>query len=107
MSTSRSSYRICPDCGAHLDPGERCDCESTPDVYASAEDDSKRELVAFVLGLPEDIKAEVYNFLLAMQAEKESAQTFSRQTSASVPQARTGAAEAQEKPADPSTDHEL
>lgn len=19
-------YRICPDCGAHLDPDERCDC---------------------------------------------------------------------------------
>ena len=19
-------YRTCPDCGAHLDPGERCDC---------------------------------------------------------------------------------
>ena len=20
-------YRICPYCGAHLDPGERCDCQ--------------------------------------------------------------------------------
>ena len=20
-------YRICPHCGAHLDPGERCDCQ--------------------------------------------------------------------------------
>lgn len=20
-------YNICPDCGAHLDPGERCDCK--------------------------------------------------------------------------------
>ena len=19
-------YRVCPDCGAHLDPGEKCDC---------------------------------------------------------------------------------
>lgn len=20
-------YKICPHCGAHLDPGERCDCQ--------------------------------------------------------------------------------
>lgn len=20
-------YKVCPNCGAHLDPGERCDCE--------------------------------------------------------------------------------
>lgn len=20
-------YNICPDCGAHLDPGEQCDCK--------------------------------------------------------------------------------
>lgn len=20
-------YRVCPYCGAHLDPGEKCDCE--------------------------------------------------------------------------------
>lgn len=20
-------YRICPDCGARLDPGEKCDCQ--------------------------------------------------------------------------------
>lgn len=22
-------YRTCPHCGAHLDPGERCDCKET------------------------------------------------------------------------------
>jgi len=22
-----SYYRTCPDCGAHLDSGERCDCQ--------------------------------------------------------------------------------
>lgn len=21
-------YKTCPDCGAHLDPGERCDCRN-------------------------------------------------------------------------------
>lgn len=20
-------FKVCPDCGAHLDPGERCDCQ--------------------------------------------------------------------------------
>ena len=24
-----SYYKRCPFCGAHLDPGEKCDCEST------------------------------------------------------------------------------
>lgn len=23
-------YRTCPYCGAHLDPGERCDCDLIP-----------------------------------------------------------------------------
>ena len=22
-----AQYKICPDCGAHLDPGEKCDCK--------------------------------------------------------------------------------
>lgn len=22
------AYRVCPDCGAHLDPGEVCDCQT-------------------------------------------------------------------------------
>ena len=24
-------YKVCPDCGAHLDSGERCDCEKELD----------------------------------------------------------------------------
>lgn len=29
-----AEYRVCPDCGANLDPGERCDCtkRSAPDA---------------------------------------------------------------------------
>lgn len=23
-----SYYRVCPDCGSHPDPGERCDCKT-------------------------------------------------------------------------------
>ena len=26
-----SYYRVCPLCGAALDPGERCDCQDTAD----------------------------------------------------------------------------
>ena len=27
-------YRICPDCGASLDPGEVCDCQRSNDELA-------------------------------------------------------------------------
>ena len=25
--SSMAYYDVCPDCGAHLDPGEKCDCQ--------------------------------------------------------------------------------
>ena len=28
---SSTYYDTCPDCGAHLDPGERCDCHENDD----------------------------------------------------------------------------
>lgn len=30
-------YRVCPDCGVHLDWGERCDCEDKKQEAANAE----------------------------------------------------------------------
>lgn len=24
-------YKTCPECGAHLDPGEKCDCQEEKD----------------------------------------------------------------------------
>lgn len=29
-------YRICPKCGAHLGPGERCNCEETAEKEKKA-----------------------------------------------------------------------
>lgn len=31
-------HNICPDCGAHLDPGEHCDCK---EIAAPGEEDRK------------------------------------------------------------------
>ncbi len=29
-------YRVCPNCGAHLDPGESCDCQRKTKAPVSA-----------------------------------------------------------------------
>lgn len=29
-------YRICPDCGSYLDPGERCDCQDKEEAAPDA-----------------------------------------------------------------------
>ncbi len=31
-----SYYRVCPNCGAHLDPDEACDCRDTEKAPVSA-----------------------------------------------------------------------
>ena len=31
----RQYFEVCKNCGAHLDPGERCDCEDTRTPMAS------------------------------------------------------------------------
>ena len=40
-----SYYRTCPDCGAALDPGERCDCQDDKKAAANAAniDDGKAD----------------------------------------------------------------
>ena len=30
-------YNVCPFCGAHLDPGERCDCKEQQNEQQTAE----------------------------------------------------------------------
>lgn len=36
-------YKICPYCGAHLDPGEECDCRREEEVDRAETDDDKKE----------------------------------------------------------------
>lgn len=33
-----SYYRTCPDCGAHLDPGETCDCKDAEGARVTGTD---------------------------------------------------------------------
>ncbi len=42
-----SYYRVCPNCGAHLDPGESCDCQrkTKAPVSAANADEGKVETV--------------------------------------------------------------
>ncbi len=36
-----SYYKVCPCCGAHLDPGEVCDCQDVEKALASASNADK------------------------------------------------------------------
>lgn len=42
-------YRECPHCGAHLDPGEVCDCRQPRDEQVSREPQSKTYIKPAVL----------------------------------------------------------
>lgn len=46
-----SYYKICPHCGAALDPGENCDCFRSK--YARLTPENKRKIDALVLTLVE------------------------------------------------------
>lgn len=34
------AYRICPECGAYLDPGEVCDCHKSDETEKGEDDES-------------------------------------------------------------------
>lgn len=36
-------YTVCPDCGAHLDPGEQCDCETKKAAAKAAANKAEAE----------------------------------------------------------------
>lgn len=44
-----SIYKICPHCGAHLDPGEACDCIAARYDALSAENRARLETFAMEL----------------------------------------------------------
>lgn len=53
-----SLYRICPDCGSSLDPGERCDCQSIEKAASVLEHQSGRvnmkQPIKFTSIIPKD-----------------------------------------------------
>lgn len=52
-------YKECPNCGAHLDPGERCDCqdkqEDAPDAAGTPSQSDSTESGVSVTEIPEDV----------------------------------------------------
>lgn len=45
-------YRICPHCGGHLDPGERCDCTEAPSAGAIQEKEKDAPTACEAWGRP-------------------------------------------------------
>lgn len=39
-------YNVCPYCGAHLDPGERCDCKEQQNERQQAAEKEKEDKTA-------------------------------------------------------------
>lgn len=37
-------YRQCPECGAYLDPDERCECQEPPEVYFEISEQTRAPL---------------------------------------------------------------
>ena len=54
-----SYYRTCPSCGAHLDPGEVCDCHRL-----------KSEIIGKDTALPMDTQTRLWNEIKAEAAIK-------------------------------------
>lgn len=50
-----SYFKVCPYCGAHLNPGEVCDCFLS--TYARLTPENKRQVDAFALALVEKRRA--------------------------------------------------
>ena len=60
-----SYYRICPECGAALDPGEMCDCKESHVHFAFAQ-------------LTPDNQARVNRRISALYAEQNAGREFAR-----------------------------
>lgn len=51
-----SYYRICPRCGAHLDPGETCDCNENAAPVLAHEDGKASEIERSTISVFDDIR---------------------------------------------------
>lgn len=51
-----SYYNTCPDCGAHLDPGEACDCQEIVSLFRQLPAEEK---AAYLQGLRKEVSYNV------------------------------------------------
>lgn len=60
---SKPYYRTCPKCGAHLDPGETCDCMKKPlQVLPTPRTATNKKLIFIVRKSEEKVNARKKNF---------------------------------------------
>lgn len=68
-----SYYRVCPDCGSHLDPGERCDCKTFE------KPSNHRQLIQWARDSPPAPRLLHYDRKAAEYADKSQSQSIEKQ----------------------------
>lgn len=77
MYKKHAEYKTCPECGAHLDPQERCDCENAEEKGEVKMSDntvnrlSVSEAHALIQGLTKEQKEELLAFLEKLVRERD------------------------------------
>ena len=77
MKKKHAEYKTCPECGAHLDPQEHCDCENAEEKGEVKMSDntvnrlSVSEAYALIEGLTEEEKKKLLAYLEKLIRERD------------------------------------